>query len=150
VGQARAITPLLPVALEGPAYFVSYGGAKFPELVIVLQGDNVTLDVHGETFINKAGITSSTFKAIPDAPVGSFELTLPEGKYWTNGANGESVVNAVIGKNAHCASGGAEFKVGGSAAYACNGAAGPAGPTGPTGSPWTAGGTLPHGASEMG
>ncbi len=88
VGQARALTPLLPVALEGPAYFVSYGGAKFPELVIVLQGDNVTLDVHGETFISKAGITSSTFHAIPDAPVGSFELTLPEGPYSALAANG--------------------------------------------------------------
>jgi hypothetical protein len=93
VGQARAVTPLLPVALEGPAYFVSYGGAKFPELVVVLQGDNVTLDVHGETFISKAGITSSTFKAIPDAPVGSFELTLPEGKYSALAANGNLCVS---------------------------------------------------------
>jgi hypothetical protein len=80
VGHATAITPLIPVPLTGPAYFVSYGGAKFPELVIVLQGYGVTLDLHGETFISKAGITSSTFKTVPDAPVGSFELTLPEGK----------------------------------------------------------------------
>jgi hypothetical protein len=80
VGHAIAVTPLLPVALTGPAYFVSYGGAKFPELVIVLQGYGVTLDLHGETFISN-GITSSTFHTVPDAPVGSFELTLPEGKY---------------------------------------------------------------------
>jgi len=88
VGHATAITPLVPVPLTGPAYFVSYGGAKFPELVIVLQGYNVTLDLHGETFINKAGITSSTFHTIPDAPVGSFELTLPQGKYSALAANG--------------------------------------------------------------
>ena len=88
VGHATAITPLIPVPLTGPAYFVSYGGAKFPELVIVLQGYNVTLDLHGETFISKAGITSSTFHTIPDAPVGSFELTLPEGKYSALAANG--------------------------------------------------------------
>ena len=87
VGHATAITPLIPVPLTGPAYFVSYGGAKFPELVIVLQGYGVTLNLHGETFINKAGITSSTFRTIPDAPVGSFELTLPEGKYSALGAN---------------------------------------------------------------
>jgi hypothetical protein len=88
VGHATAITPLIPVPLTGPAYFVSYGGAKFPELVIVLQGYGVTLDVHGETFISKAGITSSTFHTIPDAPVGSFELNLPEGKYSALAANG--------------------------------------------------------------
>jgi hypothetical protein len=88
VGHATAITPLIPVPLTGPAYFVSYGGAKFPELVIVLQGYGVTLDLHGETFINKAGITSSTFHTVPDAPVGSFELTLPQGPYSALAANG--------------------------------------------------------------
>jgi hypothetical protein len=88
VGHATAITPLVPVPLTGPAYFVSYGGAKFPELVVALQGYNLTLDLHGETFISKAGITSSTFKTIPDAPVGSFELALPEGKYSALAANG--------------------------------------------------------------
>jgi hypothetical protein len=88
VGHAKAITPLIPVPLEGPAYFVSYGDAKFPELVIVLQGYGVTLDVHGETFINeKTDVTSSTFHTIPDAPVGSFELTLPQGKYSALAAN---------------------------------------------------------------
>jgi hypothetical protein len=88
IGHATAITPLIPVPLTGPAYFVSYGGAKFPELVIALQGYGVTVDLHGETFINKAGITSSTFRTVPDAPVGSFELTLPQGKYSALAANG--------------------------------------------------------------
>ncbi len=88
VGSAKAITPLIPVPLEGPAYFVSYGGAKFPELVIVLQGYGVTLDLHGETFINEhTNITSSTFHTIPDAPVGSFELNLPQGPYSALAAN---------------------------------------------------------------
>jgi hypothetical protein len=105
VGHATAITPLIPVALTGPAYFVSYGGAKFPELVIVLQGYGVTLDLHGETFISKAGITSSTFRTIPDAPVGSFELTLPEGKYSALAANGNlcgkklAMPTAFVGQN---------------------------------------------------
>jgi hypothetical protein len=80
VGTADAVTPLLPVPMIGPAYFVSHGGAKFPELVIVLQGYGVTIVLHGETFISKAGITSSTFREIPDAPVSSFELKLPAGK----------------------------------------------------------------------
>jgi hypothetical protein len=81
IGHAKVITPLIPVPLEGPAYFVSHGGEAFPSLIIVLQGYGVTLDLVGTTFISKAGITSSTFKTVPDAPVGSFELTLPQGKY---------------------------------------------------------------------
>jgi hypothetical protein len=88
VGQARAVTPILPVPLIGPAYFVSHGGAKFPELIVVLQGYGVTIDLRGETFISKAGITSSTFRTVPDQPVTSFELTLPEGPFSALAANG--------------------------------------------------------------
>jgi hypothetical protein len=79
VGHAKAVTPILPVPLEGPAYFVSHGGEAFPSLILVLQGYGVTVDLVGSTFISKHGITSSTFKTVPDVPVGSFELTLPEG-----------------------------------------------------------------------
>lgn len=89
VGVARASTPVLPVGLAGPAYFVSHGGAEFPSLVVVLQGDGVRVDLEGETFISKAtNITSSTFKAVPDVPVNSFELFLPTGKYSALAANG--------------------------------------------------------------
>jgi hypothetical protein len=87
VGHARAITPLVPVPLEGPAYFVSNGNESFPNLIVVLQGYGVTIDLVGETFISKAGITSSTFKTVPDAPVGSFELNLPQGPYSALTAN---------------------------------------------------------------
>ncbi len=88
VGQATARTPVLPVPLSGPAYFVSHGGEAFPSLVIVLQGYGVTVHIVGSTFINKAGITSSTFKAVPDVPVGTFELTLPEGQFSALAATG--------------------------------------------------------------
>jgi hypothetical protein len=88
IGHAKATTPLIPVPLEGPAIFVSHGGEAFPSLIVVLQGYGVTLDLVGSTFISKAGITSSTFKTVPDAPVGSFELTLPEGKFSALAANG--------------------------------------------------------------
>jgi hypothetical protein len=88
VGHAHATTPVLPVALEGPAYFVSHGGEQFPDLIIVLQGYGTSVYLVGSTFINKAGITSSTFKTVPDVPVGTFELTLPQGKYSALAANG--------------------------------------------------------------
>lgn len=82
VGVVRTSTPLLPVELAGPVYFVSHGGEQFPSLIVVLQGDGVRVDLTGTTFINeKTGITSSTFKTVPDVPVNSFELYLPEGKY---------------------------------------------------------------------
>ncbi len=88
VGTATARTPILADMLSGPAYFVSHGGAKFPELVIVLSGDGVTVHLDGETFINKAGITSSTFRQIPDVPVSAFELKLPQGPDSALAANG--------------------------------------------------------------
>jgi DNA-binding beta-propeller fold protein YncE len=88
IGYAVVHTPVLPVPLQGPAIFVSHGGEAFPSLTMVLQGDNVTIDLVGTTFISKAGITSTDFKTVPDQPFSSFELTLPEGKYSALTANG--------------------------------------------------------------
>ncbi len=88
IGNATATTPVLPVHLEGPAYFVSHGGAKFPELIVALSGEGVTVYLHGETFISPSGITSSTFRTIPDVPIGVFELKLPQGPDSALAANG--------------------------------------------------------------
>jgi hypothetical protein len=88
IGYAVVHTPLLPVPLSGPAIFVSHGGEAFPSLTMVLQGDNVTIDLVGTTNISPAGITSTTFKTLPDSPFSSFELTLPEGKFSALAANG--------------------------------------------------------------
>jgi len=87
ISQTASITPILPVPLEGPAYFVSHGNEAFPQLILVLQGYGITIDLVGDTFISKSGITSSTFAHVPDAPVSSFELTLPQGKYSALTAN---------------------------------------------------------------
>lgn len=87
VGQAVVHTQLLSKPLVGPAYFVSHGGEAFPNLILVLQGEGVTVDVVADTLI-KHGVTSSTFPAIPDVPIESFELTLPQGKYSALDANG--------------------------------------------------------------
>ncbi len=80
IGYAVVHTPLIPVPLQGPAIFVSHGGEGWPSLVLVLQGYGITIDLTGSTLI-KNGITSTTFKTVPDQPFSSFELTLPEGPY---------------------------------------------------------------------
>jgi hypothetical protein len=87
IGSATVTTPLLPVPLTGPAIFVSHGGEAFPSLTMVLQGYGVTVDLVGATFINKAGITSTTFKTVPDVPFNTFTLTLGQGPYSALAAN---------------------------------------------------------------
>jgi hypothetical protein len=86
IGHATVNTPLLPVPLTGPAYFVSHGGEAFPSLVVVLQGYGITVELVGTTLI-KGGITSTTFKTVPDVPFTTFELTLPKGRYSALGSN---------------------------------------------------------------
>ena len=109
VGHATAITPVLPVPLTGPAYFVSHGGEAFPSLIVVLQGEGVTVDVVGTTFISKAGITSSTFKSVPDVPIGSFELVLLKGPFSALAANGNPCKTALKMPTEFVAQNGAEL-----------------------------------------
>jgi hypothetical protein len=87
IGSAIVRTQILPEPLQGPIYFVSYGSNKFPEAVFVLRGNNITLELHGETFIdNKTGVTSVTFRNTPDAPFETLEVNVPAGRYSEFGA----------------------------------------------------------------
>jgi hypothetical protein len=80
VGTARVKTPVLPAQLSGPAYFVSHGGAKFPDLDLVLSGNGVRIILVGNTNINeKTNVTTTTFATNPDVPFTGFELNLPSG-----------------------------------------------------------------------
>jgi hypothetical protein len=110
IGQATATTPVLPVPLSGPAYFVSHGGEAFPSLIVVLQGYGATVHLVGSTYISKTGITSSTFKTIPDVPVGTFELTLPEGPYSALAANGNLCKSTLTMPTEFIGQNGAEIK----------------------------------------
>jgi hypothetical protein len=80
VGSVTASTPLLASPLAGPAYLVSHGGEEFPQLVMILQGEGVRINLVGSVLVRK-GITSVTLKSVPDAPISSFELKTPTGPY---------------------------------------------------------------------
>jgi hypothetical protein len=80
VGMGTVNTPMLAHSLIGPAYLVSHGVAALPALVMVLQGGGVTLDLEGQTDI-KQGITSSTFRSLPDTPIDTLDLVLPRGPH---------------------------------------------------------------------
>ncbi len=110
IGAVQAVTPILPVKLRGPVYFVSHGGAAFPNLVAVLQGYGVRVDLVGETFISKKGITSSTFTNIPDVPVSSFELFLPQGKGSALAANGNLCKSKLVMPTLFVGQDGAQLK----------------------------------------
>jgi hypothetical protein len=86
IGQAVVHTPVLPEPLTGPVYFVSFGNAKFPDVVMVLSGYGVKVELRGETLI-KNGVTSATFRNTPDVPFESLEVNLPSGEYSEFGTN---------------------------------------------------------------
>jgi hypothetical protein len=86
VGRGTVITPMLARPLIGPAYLVSHGVVAFPALVMVLQGEGVTMELEGQTNISR-GITSSTFRSLPDAPIGTLDLVFPIGRHSAFGVN---------------------------------------------------------------
>jgi hypothetical protein len=67
------------------------------------------VDLVGSTFIDKHGITSTTFKTVPDTPFNTFTLTLPEGKFSALAANGNLCTSKLVMPNEFIAQNGARL-----------------------------------------
>ncbi len=80
VGAATVATPLLARPLTGPAYLLARGGAAYPDIAIVLQGEGIVEYLDGNTNIKK-GLVSATFNSIPDMPIDAFEVVFPKGPH---------------------------------------------------------------------
>lgn len=81
IGVARASTPLLSTALQGPVYLIARGRDQLPAPVVVLQGQGVRLDLDASTSIGRRGRIAITFSSLPDLPLRGVELYLPRGAH---------------------------------------------------------------------
>jgi hypothetical protein len=85
LGTARAVTPLLDQALEGPVYFRSNGGEReLPDVVADLRGPFRVILVGFVDSVHRKGSEISRvrtrFANVPDAPVTRFTIDLYGGK----------------------------------------------------------------------
>ncbi len=104
IGQGMVHTRMLSSPLAGPVYFVSHGGAAFPDIELLLQGEGVVVLLDGNTTIEN-GITTASFDSLPDMQLQTLSLMLPEGAHSMLGADGSlcakplSLSSALVGQN---------------------------------------------------
>ena len=77
-GTATAKTPLLDAPLTGGVYFVR-NGHPLPDLFVALRGQ-VDFDLIGRITIPGSKRLRTSFNAVPDVPVSSFQLRLNGGR----------------------------------------------------------------------
>jgi len=77
-GTATAKTPLLDAPLRGGVYFVR-NGHPLPDLFVALRGQ-VDFDLIGRITIPGSKRLRTSFNAVPDVPVSSFQLRLNGGR----------------------------------------------------------------------
>jgi hypothetical protein len=77
-GQVKVFTPLLEEPMEGPVYLRSSDNT-LPDLVFVLRGHGIEVDLAGRIDSQRGGIRGS-FEGLPDAPVSKFVLDIKGGK----------------------------------------------------------------------
>jgi hypothetical protein len=87
IGSAAVATPILNSPMKGSVLLVSkshqasaHGASAFPDMILVLQGGGLRVNLTGALYVDKHNITSTTFRAIPDVPIRRLDIVLPEGK----------------------------------------------------------------------
>jgi hypothetical protein len=100
VGTVRAVTPILPEPLTGPAYVVAPPN-DVPRLELKLFGsgiaEGVEVDLSGTIIIDSGyGRTKATFATVPDVPISSFDLHLPTGPHSILDAPGDDLCQGPI------------------------------------------------------
>jgi hypothetical protein len=74
IGSARAVTPILSEALEGPVFLRS-SEHQLPDVVAALHSAEIDVNLVGRVDSVKGGGIRTTFEAVPDAPVSSATFT---------------------------------------------------------------------------
>ena len=87
IGKARVKTQVFESALSGPVYLVSRGSEALPRIVLVLAGQGIALELFGSMHLSRQGASSVTFAGMPDAPISSFVIELPQGPHSALGAS---------------------------------------------------------------
>jgi hypothetical protein len=63
IGTAAATTPVIGTAMRGPIFLVGHSGGGFPNMVVLLRADGVTIELTGALYVSTKNITSTTFRS---------------------------------------------------------------------------------------
>jgi hypothetical protein len=86
VGSTTITTPVLPVPLRGSVYLVARGASAYPELMTALESQGIKAALNGAISISSRDAVTIAFKGLPDVPISSFVLALPQGPHSMLGA----------------------------------------------------------------
>jgi hypothetical protein len=79
VGNARAITPVLPFELSGPVYIVQETVDPLPRLFVLLRGGGFEVPLKARNFFEGIRTVTLFDNTIPDVPNSYFELNIDGG-----------------------------------------------------------------------
>ncbi len=80
VGNARAITPILPFQLSGPVYIVQQTVDPLPRLYVLLRGGGFEVALKARSFFTGIRTTTLFDNTLPDTPQNYFQLNINGGQ----------------------------------------------------------------------